>query len=66
MKNIVVMSTEEYEILKREMERADSLYSVQKDIKELKDLISWSNYKADQKEIFRILDNIDKSIEEDM
>ena len=60
------MSTEEYGILKKEMERADSLYSVQKDIKELKDLISWSNYKLDQKEIFSILNNINSGIEEDM
>jgi ribosomal protein L29 len=62
----VNLPKKKYEILKREMQRADSLYGVQKDLKELKDLISRSNYQLDQKEIFRILDNVDKSIEEEM
>jgi len=62
----VNLPREKYEILKREMQRADSLYGVQKDLKELKDLISRSNYQLDQKEIFRILNNINSGIEEDM
>jgi len=37
-----------------------------KDLKKLKGLISRSNYQLDQKEIFRILDNVDKSVEEEM
>ena len=61
----VNLPQEKYEILKREMERADMLYGVHNDIRELKDMISRSGYQLDQKEIFRILDNVDKSIEEE-
>lgn len=62
----VVLSREKYEILKREMERADVLYDVQRNIKDLKGAIGWSHYSMKQEEIFKILDNIDKDIEEEI
>jgi len=36
-----------------------------KDLKKLKGLISLNNYQLDQKEIFRILNNIDSGIGEE-
>ena len=66
MEGKTVIPIADYEILKKELERADSLYEVREDLKELKDTISRSGYVMDQTEIFRILDNMDKSIGEDM